>query len=142
MTYLLDTNVVSEWAKPTPNEHVVHWLAAIDEDRVHLSVATFAELRRGIELLPKGRRRERLTRWVEEDLSDRFAGRVIAIDRRVAEAWGVLSVRAQRRGTVMSTIDAFLAATAAVHGLTLATRNVKDFEQAEVALIDPWQAAS
>lgn len=75
------------------------WLAAVDEDHVFLSVATVAEIRHGIERLAAGRRRERLTAWLAQELPDRFAGRVLPIDRLAAEAWGVVMARADgRRG--------------------------------------------
>jgi toxin FitB len=138
VSFLLDTNVVSEWVKPEPDPNVVAWLADVDEDRVFLSVVTFAEIRRGVELMPTGRRRERLAAWLADELPGRFEGRILGIDRRVAEAWGVAMARGQRRGAGLGSMDAFLAATAAAHRLTLVTRNVRDFEVTGVALVDPW----
>lgn len=139
--FLLDTNVISEWVKPRPTPNVVTWLATIDEDRVFLSVASFGEIRRGIELMPSGRRRDRLTSWLADDLPARFDGRILGIDRRVAEAWGRLTARAQRAGSAMGTMDAFFAATAEAHGLALVTRNIRDFAALAIALFDPWRAA-
>jgi toxin FitB len=72
---LLDTNVISEWTKPRPDPGVVAWLKAADESSLYLSVVAFAEIRLGIELLPKGRKRDQLTRWLETDLVHRFEGR-------------------------------------------------------------------
>src|SRR5438093_1415845 len=72
VTFLLDTNVVSEWVKPEPDPNVVAWLADVDEDRVFLSVVTFAEISRGVELMPAGRRRERLAAWLAAELPARF----------------------------------------------------------------------
>jgi toxin FitB len=138
VSFLLDTNVVSEWVKPGPDPNVVAWLADVDEDRVFLSVVTFAEIGRGVELLPAGRRRERLAAWLADELPARFEGRVLDIDRRVAEAWGVAMARSQHRGAGLGSMDGFLAATAAAHRLTLVTRNVRDFEAAGIALLDPW----
>jgi predicted nucleic acid-binding protein len=139
VTFLLDTSVISEWVKPRPDPGVVSWLAAVDEDRVFLSAISLAEIRRGIELLPEGRRRTRLADWLAGDLTARFEGRVLAVDRRVAEAWGVMMARGQRAGRRPSSIDAFFAATAAVHGLTLVTRNTSDFAALGIPLVDPWQ---
>ena len=138
MSFLLDTNVVSEWVKPGPNPNVVAWLADVDEDRVFLSVVTFAEIRHGVELMPAGRRRERLAAWLADELPARFESRILGIDRRVAEAWGVAMARSQQHGVGLGSMDAFLAATAAVHRLTLVTRNVRDFEIAGIPLLDPW----
>lgn len=142
MNLLLDTKVVSEWTKPQPNPHVVTWLAEVDEDRAFLSVATLAELRRGVERLPKGRRRDRLARWLSDDLPVRFEDRILPIDRGVAEAWGVVVARGEKAGTTVGTMDAFFAATAEVYGLTLATRNVKDFGRLGIRLFDPWNPQS
>jgi predicted nucleic acid-binding protein len=88
VTHLLDTNVVSEWAKPHPEPGVVSWPGEVDEESVYLSVVSFAELRRGVELLPDGRRRDRLAAWIEDDLGARSYGRVLRVDRQVADAWG------------------------------------------------------
>lgn len=138
MSFILDTNVVSEWVKPRPDRNVISWLAEVDEDRVFISVIAFAEIRRGLELLPMGRRRERLAIWLAEELPARFEGRILGIDRHVAETWGVVTVRAQSAGLTLGSMDAFIAAMAEAHGLTLVTRNVKDFEPAGIALFDPW----
>ena len=139
MSFLLDTNVISEWIKPQPDRNVVSWLAGVDEDRVFISVISFAEVRHGVELLPVGRRRERLTHWLAEEVPERFEGRVLAIDQHIAETWGVIMARGQKAGLTPGTMDAFVAATAAAHNLTLATRNVKDFQRLGIPLFDPWQ---
>lgn len=121
--------------------NVVAWLDTADEDRVFISVSTLAELSRGVELLPAGLRRARLTDWLTDDLPARFEDRILDIDRRVAMQWGVVTVRCQAAGGVMTTMDAFFAATAEVHAMTLVTRNVSDFRRAGIALLDPWTAA-
>jgi toxin FitB len=113
-------------------------LAAVDEDDVFMSVVSFAELRRGVELLPAGQRRERLTTWIAEDLTARFDGRVLDVDRRVADAWGRLMARSQRTGKVLTAMDAFFAATAESHEMTLVTRNTQDFANLGVPLHNPW----
>ena len=87
MTFLLDTNVVSEWVKQRPNPGVVQWLADIDEDRAFLSVVTLAELRHGIDRLPDGARRRRLDGWLRHDLPLRFDGRLLSVDPRIADRW-------------------------------------------------------
>ena len=139
MSFLLDTNVVSEWVRPQPDRNVISWLAEVDEDRVFISVISFAEIRRGVEMLPAGRRRERLATWLAEELSVRFEERILDIDPRVAETWGVVMARGQKIGLTLGSMDAFVAATARAHGLTLATRNVKDFQRLGISLLDPWQ---
>lgn len=141
-TYLLDTNVVSEWVKPRPDGDFIAWLHGADEDRVFLSVATLAELSRGIQLMATGRRRQRLAEWLADELPARFENRILGIDHEVAMCWGRVMVRSQRGGVVMTTMDAFYAATAEVHGMTLVTRNVGDFQRTGVPLLNPWKTAT
>jgi toxin FitB len=138
VSFLLDTNVLSEWVKPHPKPGVVAWLAAVDEDEVFMSVISFAELRRGVELLPAGHRRERLANWIADDLTARLHGRVLDVDWRVADAWGQIMSRSQRAGRVLGAMDAFFAATAESHDLTLVTRNTRHFDDLGLALHDPW----
>jgi predicted nucleic acid-binding protein len=139
LSFLLDTNVVSEWVRPRPDENVVAWLAEVDEDQVFMSVVSFAELRRGVELLPAGPRRNRLEDWIPGDLAARFHGRVLDIDRRLADAWGRIMARSQRAGRGLGPMDAFFAATAESHELTLVTRNARDFDSVGIALHNPWE---
>ncbi|HEX3129466.1 MAG TPA: type II toxin-antitoxin system VapC family toxin [Thermoanaerobaculia bacterium] len=139
MSFLLDTNVISEWVKPEPHPLVVAWLKEIPEDRVFLSVASLAEIRRGIELMSAGKRRDRLAAWLSRDLPARFEGRILDVDSRIAEAWGVVMARGHKAGSSAGAWDACFAATAEVHRLTLVTRNIKDFQKLGVPLLNPWE---
>ena len=87
MTFLLDTNVISEWTKPRPDSGLIAWLAAVDEDRTFISVVTLAEIRYGIARAARGRRRDRLEAWLRDELPLRFEGRVLPIDAVTADAW-------------------------------------------------------
>jgi predicted nucleic acid-binding protein len=138
VSFLLDTNVISEWIKPEPNAGVVAWLAETDEDRVLISVISLAELRRGVDRMDPGARRKRLDAWLRHDLPLRFEGRVLGIDMAVADAWGAVVARQEARGRPIAPMDAFIAATAEVYGLTLVTRNVADFEASVERVVDPW----
>lgn len=138
MNFLLDTNVVSEWVRPKPEPNVVAWLAAASEDTVHLSVITIAELERGIQLLPKGARRERLERWLNGDLLERFEGRLLDVTAEVAREWGRISASAQQAGRPIGVVDAFFAATARVGELTLVTRNDAHFRHIGIDVLNPW----
>ena len=138
MSFLLDTNVVSEWTKPRPNPGVAAWLESVDEDRVHLSVVTLTELRYGIERMPTSHRRKRLTNWLEEELLPRFEGRILAIDSSVADLCGQFVARTEAVGRRMEAMDAFVAATAEFHRLTLITRNVAHFESVVKDMLNPW----
>jgi len=140
MTFLLDTNVISEWAKPQPNPAVISWLAEVDEDRIFISVITLAELRSGVASLAAGRRRDRLDAWLSLDLPTRFEGRVLPIDASVADGWGRIAAAAKAVGRPIHAMDAFLAATAHIHQLTLVTRDVSDFESAGTPVFCPWSS--
>jgi toxin FitB len=138
VNFLLDTNLVSEWTKPRPNPGVVSWLADADEDRVFISVVTIAELRHGVERLAIGRRRKRLNEWIEGELLFRFDERILPIDAATADAWGRIVAHREGLGRPIGAMDAFIAATAQVHKLTLATRNQTDFEASVAAVVNPW----
>jgi toxin FitB len=118
----------------------MHWIHEVDEDRVFLSVVTIAELRRGVALMSPGARRTSLDRWFREDLPARFEGRLLPIDRPIAERWGDLMAYARQHGFGLSLMDGFLAATAQVRSLTLVTRNVRDFSALGLPLSNPWDA--
>lgn len=138
MNFLLDTNVVSEWTKPRPNPGVISWLADVDEDRTFLSVVTLMEVRYGVERMPSGGRKARLNDWLESELPLRFEGRVLLIDAAISDACGRIVATSEDVGRRMETMDAFLAATAEVHSLTLVTRNVSDFQPICQGVLNPW----
>jgi toxin FitB len=142
LNYLLDTNVVSEPLKARPDSNVVRWLAAADEDGLFLSVITFAEIHKGIEELGSVRRRDTFTAWLYEELAVRFERRILAVDLGVAEAWGTIMARSNRTGLNLGAVDGFFAATADAYGLTLVTRNIKDFEKLDIPLLNPWKVVS
>jgi predicted nucleic acid-binding protein len=137
MSFLLDTNAVSEWVKPRPNSGLVGWMESTDEDRIFISVVTLAELHYGVERMPAGRRRNRLEGWLQHELPLRFESRILPVDTGVAEAWGRTVSRSEAVGRPIGVIDAFLAATAETYELTLVTRNVSDFSQFK-AVLNPW----
>jgi predicted nucleic acid-binding protein len=140
VSFLLDTNVLSEWTKPRPDAGVVAWLTEADEDRLLISVVSLAELRHGIDRMVPGARRRRLNAWLSRELVDRFEDRIVTIDAAVAEAWGSVVARQEIIGQPIGPMDAFIAATAVVHGLTLVTRNAADFRSTVERIIDPWLA--
>jgi toxin FitB len=136
MSFLLDTNTISEWIKPRPNSGLIAWMHSVDEDRTFLSVISIAELHYGVERLPEGGRRRELERWLQQLLPLRFEGRILNVDDVIAEMWGKLASRNASAGRPKGIMDTFLAATAAVHQLTIVSRNVGDFPSAEV--VNPW----
>jgi predicted nucleic acid-binding protein len=140
VTYLLDTNVVSELFKTGPAPQVAEFVDA-REERLHVSIVTFAEIRFGVACLDHGRKRQVLEDWLMHDLPDRFDRRVIGIDSAVAKAWGDLMALSQRRGANVQAMDGLIAATAAAYGLVLVTRNTRDFAKLDIDLLDPWQSS-
>jgi predicted nucleic acid-binding protein len=141
VTYLLDTNVVSEWARPRPDLGVVGFLDQTSEHLLYLSVITLAELRRGVDRLPAGRRRATLDNWLEHDLIQRFDGRILNINQGVARAWGQIMATAERRGRAPGVMDVWIAAIAEVYDLTVVTRDVADFETFSGRIFNPWNPA-
>jgi predicted nucleic acid-binding protein len=135
---LLDTNVLSEVTKPSPDTNVLEWLDRLDEDRTFISVVSIAEIRRGVALMAEGRRRDALTDWLARELTQRFEQRVLPVDEAVALAWGDLMGVAKRCGRDMSSMDGLIGATAIAQSLTLATRNIKDFDGFGIDLYNPW----
>jgi predicted nucleic acid-binding protein len=135
MSYLLDTNVISELVRPKPAKAVLAWFENIPSEALHISVLTLGEIRKGVEQMPDGARREKLRLWLEHDLAGWFETRVLPIDIQVADCWGRLI--AQMRRPVPS-IDSLLAATALHHELRLVTRNQKDFDYSGLEVINPW----
>ena len=138
MSFLLDTNVISEGARPRPDPGVMDWLASMDEAELFLSVVSLAELRHGVERLDDGRRRSALDHWLTNQLPARFEGRLLAVDAETASRWGRIVARTQAAGRPIGAMDAFLAATAEQHRFTLVTRNLSDFAATGIPLFNPW----
>jgi predicted nucleic acid-binding protein len=138
--FLLDTNVISEVVRTRAEPLVLEWLEGTDESLLYLSVLTLGEIRKGLALLPQGKRRTQLETWLEVELRARFLGRILPIDAGVSERWGLLAAEATRRGETLAAIDALLAATAFHFNLTIVSRNVNDFAPASVPLLNPWEA--
>ncbi len=139
MKFLLDTCVVSELIRKKPSSAVVDWVDAQDEEHCFLSVLTLGELRKGIELLSSGRRKWGLQNWLDNDLLERFDGRILDVNVDAAERWGADGAAAQQNGRQIPAVDGLIAATAATHGLVVVTRNVKDMESSGVPILNPWE---
>lgn len=142
MNYLLDTNVISEFARGRPDPNLLNWMQRADENRLYLSVLSIGEIVLGIESLARGKRRSQLQHWLEGDLRQRFAGRLLDVDREVAETWGSLMAAARAAGATDSSIDWLIAATALHHGMTIATRDTSNFAKLNLPLVNPWLAGA
>ena len=139
MSYLIDTNVLSELRRKTPDENVVAWFSQRPPVTLYLSVLTLGEIRKGIEALDDDTRKLSLLDWLEADLPAFFIGRVLPVNAQVADRWGRLLAAARRP---IPAIDSLLAATALEHDLVLVTRNIKDFSHLPVQTINPWTSKS
>lgn len=140
MSYLVDTNVISELISRQPDGRVVNWIDGVDDQIVYLSVITLGEIKRGIEKLPDSQRQRRLNSWLSEDLLIRFAGKILPLDLPVMLTWGELLARLEGQGRVLPAIDSLIAATALHHDMNLVTRNEKDFQGLGIEIINPWLA--
>lgn len=134
MSYLVDTNVLSELRRKQPQPEVVAWFTQRPRQTLYLSVLTLGEIRKGIERL-EAARQQPLLDWLEVKLPNYFLGRLLAIDAHTADRWGRLLGSA---GRPLPAVDSLLAATALQHDLTLVTRNTADFAGTGVRLINPW----
>jgi toxin FitB len=135
---VLDTNLVSEVARPHPDQGVLDWVDAQDSDKLVITAITAAEIRAGIALLPAGRRKREISKRMESLLTETFAGYVLAFDVDSAVYYAqVLAIRTQT-GRPISGLDAQIAAVCLQHDATLATRNTDDFEGIGLQLINPW----
>lgn len=135
MSYLVDTNVLSELRRKQPQPHVVTWFSARPRQSLYLSVLTLGEIRKGIERLNDATRQQPLLDWLEVELPNYLLGRLLVVDAHTADRWGRLQGSA---GRPLPAVDSLLAATALQHDLTLVTRNTADFEGTGVRLINPW----
>ena len=141
--FLLDTNVPSEMLRPRPEANVIAWVKRQTKETLFVSVVTLGELRRGITLLAEqSSRRAELERTIHESVPSWFGDRILPITRMIAERWGVLDGERQLAGRPLNMADGMIAATAFEHDLSIVTRNVKDFEQLGVTIVNPWEAQS
>lgn len=138
MTFLLDTNVISETIRPRPEPRVLEWLGAQKPADLFLSAQTIGELDRGARKTLDVRLRQRLESWIEHDLARQFEGRILPFDGVAAAIWGRFMGDGDRNGRTPAAADAQIAAVATRHALVLVTRNVKDFERFDLKLLNPW----
>ncbi len=135
---LLDTNVVSEPLRHSPEPRVIEWIDAQPLETLYLCAVTVAELRAGVALLPAGKRRTALHESLERQVLPLFTGRVLALDLSCTMGYAQLMAKARSLGMAIATADGYIAAIAAAHGFSVATRDVSPFEAAGVAVINPW----
>ncbi len=137
-SYLIDTNVISELIRPVPEPSVLRWVESTAPAALFASVVTWGEIRLGVENMPAGRRRTEIEDWLLTGLPEWFGANLLPITRTIADQWGRITARARKSGITLATADGLIAATALEHGLTLVTRNVRDFTSLGVSLFNPW----
>ncbi len=142
MKYVIDTNVVSEVRKATPDARVRAWWDRQAADDLFITATIAGELLLGVELLPRGRKRDELASWTAIVLGSTFAGRILPFDEDAAPVYARLVAQARGLGRAVGFGDAQIAAVALDHGMTVATRDVADFSTYGVELIDPWSLAA
>ncbi len=135
---VLDTNVLSELMRPEPEATVLQWMSA-QTDALYVTALSYAEILLGIDLLPKGKRRQRLGEQATAMFTEDFAGRILSFDLATAPAYAAIAGKRQKAGQRLSPIDGMIAAVAHVHGASIATRD-GDFAGCGVPLINPWHA--
>ncbi len=137
MIFLLDTNVLSEFRKPSPHPGVMSWFKSIPEDQLSICVLTLGEFKAGISKLPAGAKKADLGSWFEH-LREAFRNQIYTIDERVALKWGEIVAKTSHAGKPIPVIDGLIAACALANSATLVTRNVGDFAGAGVDIFNPW----
>jgi predicted nucleic acid-binding protein len=142
MSFVLDTSLVSELIKRTPDANVMAWLGAQDEDALFLSVITLGEIQKGISRLPPGARRDQLHSWLTHDLVRRFRTRILPVTDDVALTWGARQGEAERSGHTLPVVDCLIAATALVNKCSVVTRNVEHMRRCGASVVNPWEPAS
>ena len=141
MSVLLDTNVVSELIRKAPDPAVEAWAAGHALENLFFSAVSEAELRYGAAILPAGRRRDSLVADIERMLSDAFDGRVLPFDSRAARAYADIAAMRRSAGRTVPSADCQIAAIARSRDMAVATRNVRDFEDIDIEIVNPWTTA-
>lgn len=139
MSYLLDTCVISELVRKSPDKSLVQWVDNQNEFDLYLSVITLGEIQKGITKLSSSKKKELLTSWLKDELGVRFAERIVPITDEVALMWGNMLGEAEKNGRPLSVVDMLIAATAKVYDLVVVTRNVRDMKAGDVDILNPWE---
>ncbi len=137
MNYLLDTCVISEIVRPSPEKKVIEWINITPDERLFLCVVTVGEIHKGLSKLPESKKKNLLANWLNTLLVD-YQNRIYPIDLTVAENWGIILGRAEKAGSPVAAIDGLIAAIARTHNLILVTRNESDFAGCGITTLNPW----
>lgn len=137
---VVETNVLSESMRIAPDRRVTEWLDAQPLETLYLSIVTVAELRYGVARLPTGKRRQVLHERIETQVLPGFAGRILPFDLAATRTFAAQMAKAQNDGISVALSDAYIAAIASAHGMTIATRDITPFRAVGVSVIDPWKS--
>jgi len=138
MNFLLDTCTISEPKQKIPNEKVLEWLDEQDESKLYLSVLTLGEIKKGITRLESSRKKAELEKWLEQ-LRMRFSRRILPLSEKTFLVWGKMYGEFERKGIMRPAFDSLLEATALEHEMIFVTRNVKNFQESQVTILNPWE---
>jgi predicted nucleic acid-binding protein len=139
MNYLLDTCVLSEFTRHQPEEKVVEWIRAINEEMLFISVITIGEIQNGIERLSESHRKTELLVWMNNELIKRFEQRIIPIDTPTMLIRGSLTARMKSAGKPLGAMDSLIIASALYNNFIIVTRNTQDFLPCGVSVLNPWE---
>ncbi len=139
MAYLLDTCTISEMISVRPNGNVLKWFESQSEKTLYLSIITIGEIEKGIYQLPQSKKRLRLETWLFDELAPSFQNRLLGIDRKLMTAWAKMIAELKTKGMNRQSFDSVIEATALHHQLILVTRNVKNFKNSQVTILNPWE---
>lgn len=139
MKYLLDTCVLSEFVKPKPDPNLFQWLDQVEEYLLCVSAISLGEIQMGISQMPKGKRKAGLQEWLDHELLPRFDDRVFVFTLDDSLLWGQWLGEAKAAGQPLPSVDVMLAAVARNRGLTLVTRNSRDFNRIDIPILNPWE---
>ncbi len=137
MNFLLDTCIISEPKQKRPSERVLEWLDAQDESKLYLSVLTVGEIKKGITRLESSRKKAELEKWLEQLLM-RFSRRILPLSEKTFLVWGKMYGEFERKGVVRPAFDSLLETTTLEHDMIFVTRNVKNFHDSQVTILNPW----
>jgi predicted nucleic acid-binding protein len=137
--FILDTNVLSELMEPDGAKEVVAWCDAVRRDDLFTTALNQAEILYGIAIKPKGRKREELIVLADAMFEEDFRGRILPFDERAAGHFADITATRKKRGKVVGIIDAQIAGIARARGMTVVTRNAKDFQNCDIELVNPWE---
>ena len=138
MAYLLDTCAISEMITVKPNSNVLSWFESQNEKLLFLSIITIGEIEKGIYQLPASKKRTLLETWLFDELVLSFQGRIIEINRNLITSWAKMIADLKTKGIIRPSFDSLIEATALHHQLILVTRNVKNFQNSQVTILNPW----